>query len=491
MGGMTPVIKRTFAEAAPTLADLKKLPLTDQSLLLLERLSVLYLQMKSGGGLHKGNLLLPNDPYQLAIGYTGQENLEVRRHFLGVPWTTLVNKGYLVDPAGTGFYSVSDEGYEVLKHPNSFTTPDILPLEETIPNLSNVAGNSRRRAPRSAVVINVLIASPSDVCNERDIVANAIYAWNAAHYKQTGIMLNPIRWETHSFPASGDRPQQIINKQIVYEGDFLIGIFGNRLGTPTGRALSGTIEEIECFRKSAKHVALYFSTADVPRTADRAQLKALEDYQRERQQDTLYFTFGSAEELDKHVTHHLPKFVSEVHERLSATLELEGIEEELRTNQTYSQQRLSDLAAQVTPRSAKIINAESLIAMRTVTGVRSLRKLESDLELSRLPEGVYGFTVPWQVGPDANHLGLQQSPHGTVVAEIHKSTNGESYVVGYISESDLVRLQDPSRRTATEITMFFSPYREFSLPVAIPFSRIEKSNHRSIGNQYVNDLSIQ
>jgi len=129
--------------------------------------------------------------------------------------------------------------------------------------------------------------------------------------------------------------------------------------------------------------------------------------------------------------------------------------------------------------------------MRTVTGVRSLRKLESDLELSRLPEGVYGFTVPWQVGPDANHLGLQQSPHGTVVAEIHKSTNGESYVVGYISESDLVRLQDPSRRTATEITMFFSPYREFSLPVAIPFSRIEKSNHRSIGNQYVNDLSIQ
>lgn len=52
------------------------------------------------------------------------------------------------------------------------------------------------------------------------------------------------------------------------QGDFLIGIFGNRLGTPTGAAQSGTIEEIEQFRKAGKHVALYFSTADVPRNAD-------------------------------------------------------------------------------------------------------------------------------------------------------------------------------------------------------------------------------
>jgi hypothetical protein len=79
--------------------------------------------------------------------------------------------------------------------------------------------------------------------------------------------------------VSGVRPQAILNKQIVESGDILIGIFGYRLGTPTGKAQSGTIEEIEEFRKAGKYVALYFSTADVPRTADRDQLKALEDYQ--------------------------------------------------------------------------------------------------------------------------------------------------------------------------------------------------------------------
>ena len=119
--------------------------------------------------------------------------------------------------------------------------------------------------PRAAVILNVVIASPSDVSEERNAVTAAIYAWNnTAHSREAGIMLQPVRWETHSYPASDDRPQAIINRQIVDEGDLLIGIFGRRLGTPTGEAQSGTIEEIERFRKAGKYVALYFSTADVP-----------------------------------------------------------------------------------------------------------------------------------------------------------------------------------------------------------------------------------
>jgi len=58
-----------------------------------------------------------------------------------------------------------------------------------------------------------------------------------------------------------DRPQAILNRQIVDSGHLLIGIFGNRLGTPTGKAQSGTIEEIEEFRKTGRYVALYFSSA--------------------------------------------------------------------------------------------------------------------------------------------------------------------------------------------------------------------------------------
>jgi hypothetical protein len=161
-------------------------------------------------------------------------------------------------------------------------------------------------------VLNVLIASPSDVHAERDAVESAIHEWNTNHHASTGIMLQPVRWETHSYPAIGDRPQGILNKQIVKSAHFLIGIFGNRLGTPTGEAPSGTIEEIETIRKTGRHVALYFSNAPVPRDVDRAQLEALQSYQRTLQGQGLYFTFASVEELRRLVAGHLPKIVGDV-----------------------------------------------------------------------------------------------------------------------------------------------------------------------------------
>jgi len=148
------------------------------------------------------------------------------------------------------------------------------------------------------------------------VVERVILEWNASHLESMGVMLHPVRWESHAFPASGDRPQAILNKQIVESGDVLIGIFGYKLGTPTGRAQSGTIEEIEEFRKAGKYVALYFSSADVPRSADRGQLEALEAYKKERQKDTLYFEFEDVSKLRAHLTRHLPKIVDEVRRKL-------------------------------------------------------------------------------------------------------------------------------------------------------------------------------
>ncbi|HEV2486064.1 MAG TPA: hypothetical protein VGT08_11080 [Terracidiphilus sp.] len=175
---------------------------------------------------------------------------------------------------------------------------------------------SDNEAPAQVTVLNVLISSPSDVLAERDAVEEAIQEWNGNHHKSTGIMLHPVRWETHAYPALGDRPQGILNKQIVQSAHFLIGIFGTRLGTPTGVAPSGTIEEIEEIRKSGKHVALYFSNAPTPRNVDRAQLDALEAYQRSLQGQGVYFQYGSVEELRRLVTNHLPKIVNEVQANL-------------------------------------------------------------------------------------------------------------------------------------------------------------------------------
>jgi len=189
---------------------------------------------------------------------------------------------------------------------------DFIDPRATGRTLASMPKGAPRKMARTAIVLNVLIASPSDVGRERDVVSEAILAWNAAHYETFGIILHAVRWETHFYPASGDRPQAILNKQIVDSGDIMIGIFGCTLGTPTGAAQSGTIEEIEEFRKAGKYVALYFSNAGVSRTADRDQLKALEDYQRGRQKDTLFGTFATAEELRLLVMKHLPKIVDDV-----------------------------------------------------------------------------------------------------------------------------------------------------------------------------------
>jgi hypothetical protein len=59
-----------------------------------------------------------------------------------------------------------------------------------------------------------------------------------------------------------------------------------------------------------------FSDAPVPEDADRDQLDALEQYKKQRQQDTLYSTFNTADELRQLLTRHLPKIVPEVYARV-------------------------------------------------------------------------------------------------------------------------------------------------------------------------------
>jgi hypothetical protein len=100
-----------MSEVAPTLADLKKLPIEQKCRLLLARLAKIG---PHDSALNKHNLMMPGDPYALAFGYPDAEKMPVREHLMGAPWTRLVNEGYLVDLSGQGFYKVTEEGQEYL-----------------------------------------------------------------------------------------------------------------------------------------------------------------------------------------------------------------------------------------------------------------------------------------------------------------------------------------------------------------------------------------
>ncbi len=112
-----------------------------------------------------------------------------------------------------------------------------------------------------ATVFNVLIASPGDVGTERNIARDVVYEWNASHSKARKIVLQPIGWETHSHPSMGGRAQGILNKQILEDADLLIAIFWTRIGTPTGEAPGGSVEELKLHMAAGKPAMVYFSYA--------------------------------------------------------------------------------------------------------------------------------------------------------------------------------------------------------------------------------------
>lgn len=160
--------------------------------------------------------------------------------------------------------------------------------------------------PTLGTIVRVLIASPSDCAEERDVVTDVIYEWNAANTLSTPIIIEPIRWETHAIPELGDRPQALINRRLVDVSDILVGVFWTRLGTDTGVAASGTVEEIEQFQESGRPVMLYFSTAPVKlESIDLDQYTKLKTFRDSIKNQGLIFEFNSNEQLQVQFTRHL------------------------------------------------------------------------------------------------------------------------------------------------------------------------------------------
>ncbi len=130
-------------------------------------------------------------------------------------------------------------------------------------------------------VYRILIASPSDVEQEREIAVRVIQEWNDLYSFSRKIVLLPLRWETHTAPEYGTRPQEVINRAIVDECDLLIGAFWTRIGSPTGLAESGTLEEIERVGTAGKPVMLYFSRIEIdPERIDVIQIEKLKAFKK-------------------------------------------------------------------------------------------------------------------------------------------------------------------------------------------------------------------
>jgi hypothetical protein len=162
----------------------------------------------------------------------------------------------------------------------------------------------------SATVLNVMIASPSDVPQERFIARDVITEWNTIHARDKQIVLMPVGWETHGTPETGDRPRAIINGQLLKNADLLVAVFWTRLGSPTGVALSGTVEEIEEHLRAGKPAMIYFSSAPVrPDSINSEQYTAVKAFKDLLAGRGLYSEYESLSDFKDKFARHLAQTV--------------------------------------------------------------------------------------------------------------------------------------------------------------------------------------
>src|SRR5690606_2630327 len=121
-----------------------------------------------------------------------------------------------------------------------------------------------------------------DVSDEREAIRSVIHDWNDVNAARSKVMLAPVGWETHSSPELGARPQELINSRLLKDCDLLVGVFWTRLGTPTGKAASGTVEEIQEHIAAGKPAMIYFSSKPVaPESIDPAQFAEVQSFKAE------------------------------------------------------------------------------------------------------------------------------------------------------------------------------------------------------------------
>lgn len=98
--------------------------------------------------------------------------------------------------------------------------------------------------PREVSEFRVVIASPNDLLGTRKVLFDVIDELNRSFDIQK-VHIRGLGWEEYVTPGIGMDAQDVVNQQLLTDYDILIALFSTKLGSPTERATSGTIEEIE------------------------------------------------------------------------------------------------------------------------------------------------------------------------------------------------------------------------------------------------------
>ncbi len=158
--------------------------------------------------------------------------------------------------------------------------------------------------PRTIQAYDVFLASPSDVNDERLQVRHAIDHFNNREGIQKGQILNLISWETTMAAGIGEDAQAVINEQVPPNYDILIAIFWHRLGSPTKRDISGSVEELKRGitlnkqqDKFPKILVLFKDDPIPPSQLDVRQYESLMNFKKELEDLGVFYQYFSADKF--------------------------------------------------------------------------------------------------------------------------------------------------------------------------------------------------
>lgn len=147
--------------------------------------------------------------------------------------------------------------------------------------------------------INLFISCPGDIKDELNSIEVIVKEINKTTGKIGGFSIQIVHWNEDTYTDLGEDGQEIINNQINY--DILIGILWMRLGTPTKRDKSGTVEEINrAIENSEKQQLIYFKTATPSNlnSINTTELNEVIQFKKELSNKLLYKEFESVEKFE-------------------------------------------------------------------------------------------------------------------------------------------------------------------------------------------------
>lgn len=98
--------------------------------------------------------------------------------------------------------------------------------------------------PRKGITIyDLLISCPGDVLDYFEIMKESVENFNRVFGVLNNIEVVAKHWSTDSYPESGNKPQELLNTQLVRDCDAAVAIFWSRFGTPTDNYGSGTADK--------------------------------------------------------------------------------------------------------------------------------------------------------------------------------------------------------------------------------------------------------